>query len=294
MTDQAEQLRKRLLALQNGKNHAKTFAVASGKGGVGKSNFILNFSLSLAMQNKKVLLFDLDIGMGNIEILLGESAGKNIVDFFEKDVPLEEVIQTGPEGLSYISGGSGLSVLFELGEEKFHYFLSELETVFDRYDYIIFDMGAGISEDSLKFLLSADEIFLITTEEPTSLTDAYAVVKYITQRNSGIPISMIVNRVYSEQDGYGVYQRFSSALNRFLSIEIKLLAILPDDDIVRKSVVRQIPFVIEYPKSKISKAVLQTAFEFLESREGVLKNNSSIPFLAKLKSFFGKGGRMNG
>lgn len=294
MTDQAEQLRKRLLAMKNGKNHAKTLAVASGKGGVGKSNFILNFSLSLAKENKKVLLFDLDIGMGNIEILLGESARKNIVDFLEKAASLEDVIQTGPEGLSYISGGSGLSVLFDLGEEKFHYFLSELETVFDCYDFIIFDMGAGISEDSLKFLLSVDEIFLITTEEPTSLTDAYGVVKYITNRNSLIPISMVINRSFSERDGYGVYQRFSGALNRFLHIEIKLLAILPDDDTVRKSVVRQIPFVIEYPKSKISKAVIQTAAEYLQAKEEVIKSSHSIPFITKLKSFFGKGGKLNG
>lgn len=295
MKDQAEQLRRRLSEKREPEKKSHTIAVASGKGGVGKSNFTLNFALSVAKEGQRVLLLDLDIGMGNIEVLLGESSKLSIVDFFERRAQLSEIIQTGPYGLSYITGGSGLAALFELGAAQFSYFLSELEGVFSTYDYILFDMGAGLTEDSLKFLLSVNEIFLLTTEEPTSLTDAYAVVKLISQREKDMKFSMIVNRVEKAAEGRGVYSRFSSALYKFLKVEIKLLALLPEDDSLRKAVKRQSPIVTEFPKALFSKVMEETARRFLQARQGGMPAvTSQASFAEKLRTFFRKGGSKSG
>src|ERR1700730_163503 len=150
MKDQAQNLRLRLDKLKTRKQ-TKAISVISGKGGVGKSNFSLNFSISLSQKGKTVLLFDMDIGMGNIDILMGNTTSKNIVHFFEEGLSIQDVITKGPADISYIAGGTGLSKIFQLDNEMVDHFFIEFEKILEDYDYIVFDMGAGISEDSVPF-----------------------------------------------------------------------------------------------------------------------------------------------
>ncbi|MBM7603304.1 flagellar biosynthesis protein FlhG [Metabacillus crassostreae] len=284
--DQAERLRERLKSL---KLRAKSIAVMSGKGGVGKSNFSLNFSLALQKENKRVLLFDLDIGMGNIDILIGESSNHSIVDFFRGNLSLVDIISHGPNGLDYISGGTGLGDIFKMNEERFHLFLNELDYLFKAYDFIIFDMGAGISEDSLRFILSVDEIIVITTPEPTSMTDAYSAIKNICVNHQTMPFSIVVNRAFNNKVGDQTFQRLFQTMKQFLNREITLLGVIPDDSSIMKAVIDQQPVLLYQPSCKASKALLSISKDFLTRSHKDEEIPESTPFISKLKSFFMKG-----
>ncbi|SHN16409.1 MinD/ParA family protein [Gracilibacillus kekensis] len=278
MSDQASKLRQKITGL-NSQFHAKTIAIVSGKGGVGKSNIALNFSLSLANQGKKVLLFDLDIGMGNIDILLGKSSKYSIINMFENNLSIYDIIESGPNSLFYIAGGSGQDHIFYLDDERLDYFLEQLELLFREYDYIIFDMGAGVTRETIHYILAVDECILVTTPEPTSMTDAYSMVKHILSQQS-IQFHLIINRSKSEKQGIDIMNRMSSAIKRFLHHDITPLGTIPDDESVVEAVIDQQPFILHNPKAKASKAIEQVTKQFLGEIPKI-KDNSG--FLSKLK-----------
>ncbi|WP_099363000.1 MinD/ParA family protein [Fredinandcohnia onubensis] len=288
MIDQATALRNKLGSMNNEQDQPKTIAVISGKGGVGKSNFSLNFSIALSQFGKKALLFDMDIGMGNIDILMGITAHHTIVDLFEKKLSITDLLIKGPDGIDYIAGGNGLSSLFKLDESKSQYLIDQLQSVLHDYDYIIFDMGAGMSEESVKFLMAMDEIFVITTPEPTSITDAYSVIKYICLFDQSIPMYLIVNRADNESEGMQTLKRLKQAVLQFLIKEIKLLGVLLDDKTVQKAVSHQEPFLLYAPKAVISKNLLDICKSYLGSEKNQEKNQHTS-FISKLQRFFVRG-----
>ncbi|GGM21494.1 flagellum site-determining protein YlxH [Paraliobacillus quinghaiensis] len=283
MSDQAANLRKRLEQLHS-KTQAKTIAVVSGKGGVGKSNFSLNFALNLSKQRKKVLLFDLDIGMGNIDILLGVQAKQTIVQMFDKQLSIHDIIETGPHSLSYIAAGSGLTDVFKMDESKFTYFLSELEELITQFDYIIFDMGAGASVDSLHYILAVDECIVVTTPEPTSMMDAYAMMKHICNQNQHMPFYLLVNFAENNRDGKQIIKRLQQVTHKFLDKEVLPLGILPNDKIVSKAVTSQIPFILFDPKARITLALEQIVSQYMNDTINLEKQVHS-GFIRKLKRF---------
>lgn len=287
MNDQAENLR---LRVQSGESlpNTRTLAVISGKGGVGKSNFSLNFSISLSKQGKSVLLFDMDIGMGNIDILLGNTARRTIVDFFQKGISLQAVISKGPENISFISGGTGLTNLFSMNEEQFDHFLSEFSIVQKEFDYIIFDLGAGISQDSSRFLMCVDEIITITTPEPTSIMDAYSIIKYLHFQNKQQPVFLVCNRVLNEKQGKETISRLQQTLKRFIGKELIPLGALPDSKTVLKAVTVQTPFTVLSPNADISIAIQRLTANYLSNSFNDETLQTKTSFLIKLKSFFKK------
>jgi flagellar biosynthesis protein FlhG len=286
MKDQAEQLRLRIQQLSH-KRNGKTIAVISGKGGVGKSNFSLNFALTLSKQGKKVLLFDMDIGMGNIDILLGSSSLYTFVDMFDKEMLITEVINKGPENLSYIAGGSGLSNLFSLDQVKLQRFLYQLQHVMNEYDFVLFDMGAGMSRENVNFLKSVDEIIVITTPEPTAIMDAYAAMKLLTIAKHDLPFSIVINRASNEKEGQFIFKRIHLALSKFLQKESTLLGVVPEDRMVTKAVNRQIPFVQFDPKSKAAQAINKMAEQYLTSSfHNQSLETRSLSFIARLRQYF--------
>ncbi|KAA0547919.1 MinD/ParA family protein [Bacillus sp. BGMRC 2118] len=287
MRDQAESLRQRLQRMKD-RTEAKVIAVVSGKGGVGKSNFSLNFAINLARQQQKVLIFDMDIGMGNIDILMGLSSRGSFVDIFKQGVSIQDIIKEGPEGVDFISGGSGLSTLFKLDSDKLSYFLNQLGKLALDYDYILFDMGAGITEDSLQFLLSVHEIFVVTTPEPTAITDAYSMMKYICTKENNAEFYLIVNRVLSHEEGTSTLKRLSEVMRQFLKKEIVQLGYLPDDRNVNKAVSRQTPFSIFDPKSKVSMAMKEITERYIDgnSIENGKQKPKSFSFISRLRHYF--------
>ena len=288
MRDQAEELRMRMLRSQN--KLGRSIAVVSGKGGVGKSNFSMNFTTTLSAQGKKVMLIDMDIGMGNIHILLGKSVPTNLKDYLVGDQSIESVMFEGPNGLQYISGGSGLSGVMEWTEDMFNRLIEAFEYLQKNFDYIVFDMGAGATSQTLDLLVAVDDIIVITTAEPTSITDAYSMMKYIYYKDSEKNFFLICNRAYTEEEGSETTGRLKLAMEKFLSKEIKVLGILPEDPVVRKAVREQVPFSILYPHAEITKKLKKIVYaftDFEDAEEAVPKHNK---FLSRLKSLFSQKG----
>lgn len=281
MKDQAENLRMRLKNFEAGTT-AKAIAVVSGKGGVGKSNFSLNFSISLAKRGLRVLLFDMDIGMGNLDILMGRSSERTIVDYLAGDFSLNDCMLTGPEGIKYIGGGSGLSKPVNLN--RLSTVADELDRMLAEYDYLIFDMGAGANEDTLKFLLSVHEIIVITTPEPTALMDAYAMMKYLHLLDAKLPFQIVVNRARTVKEGLEASHRLSAVLKQFLDRDSFSLGVLPDDRAVGLAVSRQIPFLAFNPKSKAATALEGLVDRYLH-REMPMETSRRPSFVSKLKKF---------
>ncbi|MGP4059845.1 MinD/ParA family protein [Halobacillus sp. H74] len=279
MKDQAELLRTRMKQNEH-TPPAKTIAIASGKGGVGKSNFSINFALKLIEQKKRVLLIDLDIGMGNVDILLGLTPKYSFVDLFKEELEFNEIIEPGPNSLSYIAGGSGLSQIFQLDDEKFSYFQRQFADLTGIYDYILFDMGAGATNDSLNFISAAHEAFVVTTPEPTSITDGYAMIKHLVKKNPKLPIKVLVNRSLSNENAQQTFNRLQMVVKRFLHVDIESLGTIPDDRAVLKAVNQQLPFVIDQPGSKASKSLDQIVRKYLN---GQVQMGQADSFMSKLK-----------
>lgn len=264
MHDQAESLRKLVSSYESLANDTKVVSVVSGKGGVGKSNFSVNFAIVLRQAGKRVLLMDLDIGMANADILMGISTRYNIVDMIENQLSIWDIIEKGPGGIAFISGGTGFSKVFQLNERKFNRFVEQLEKLNGEYDYIIFDMGAGVNENSLKFILSSNESIIITTPEPTAITDAYAMLKYLLQLKKDIECKILVNRTDSKKEAIKTGENFKRVARRFLDKEVAFLGYLPNDKLVLKAVKRQVPFILLEPKGRISKNLQEIARLYLQ------------------------------
>ncbi|RSK27045.1 MinD/ParA family protein [Bacillus sp. HMF5848] len=286
MSDQAQNLRLRLQNLQQNKMETKAIAVISGKGGVGKSNFALNFSLSLAKKGQRVLLFDMDIGMGNIDILMGVSPENTIVDIFTKQMSIHDIIKKGPHNLSYVAGGTGFSKIFSFDSMKIQFFFDELHKLLQDYDYIIFDMGAGLSEGYLEILMAVHDVFVITTTEPTAITDAYATMKYIYIMDQQTPFYLVVNRAHTEKEGEITMRRLTNAVQQFLQKQVIQFGLLPEDRAVSRAVSSQTPFIIHDPKSNASKALEQMTERYLSKSFESTIPSRSFSFVAKLRQYF--------
>lgn len=283
MHDQAEHLRNRM----NGnieENNCKTIAVISGKGGVGKSTTVLNFAIKLQNKGKRVLIFDLDIGMGNIDILLGQPSKYTILNFLEEFLPIHDMIEIGPKGLSYIAGGSGFNDLLELDETKFNYFFTQYELLTKEYDYIFFDLGAGVTKSSLAFILASDECFLVTTPEPTSIADAYSMIKHIVKEDPKLPIVVWMNRSETVREGMLMLDKFANVAKEFLNKDIIKLGVLPYDFIVSRAVSRQTPYVILNENARVSRAMRQNVERYLTLNETNYEPKQAT-FIQRLKKF---------
>jgi len=285
--DQASSLRRRLEAAQHPKE-GKTLSIISGKGGVGKSNIALSFSLELINQQKKVLLIDLDVGMGNIDVLLGLHTKKTIFDMFEESLSIHDIIETGPQDLAYIAAGSGLRDFFSLDKEKKHFFLEQYKELIALYDYIIFDFGAGISEESMFFMLSSDECIVVTTPETTSIMDAYSIIKHLVNQRGELLVRVIMNRVEFQKQGLDTFVRLRQVIQQFLHIDIELMGMLPEDKSVKEAVQKQIPYLLWGKKSRISKATRAFTFNYLTNKQKV-NNVKPLSFVQKLKSWIAEG-----
>ena len=260
MVDQAHKLRQKMSNTQERKppnRKTKIIAIASGKGGVGKSNVSLNFALSLASLDKKVLILDLDIGMANIDVLMGVTPKETLVTMLKRKLPIEDVIETGFNGLQYIAGGNGIGKIFSMGKDEIEHFFHQFSAFQGKVDYIILDTGAGITMESMRFLQASDEVFLIINPEPPSITDAYAVLKAMQMKSKDIPVKLVVNRVFTDKEGEQTGVNFQKASAQFLNKSIDILGCIPDDTCVRKSVIAQSPYFLEFPDSKASLAIKQ-------------------------------------
>lgn len=288
MRDQAEKLRLKML--ENEGALGKSIAVVSGKGGVGKSNFSVNFATLLAEKGKKVVVLDMDIGMGNIHILIGANVQHSLKDYLAGNLSIQEVMYKGPKDLQYIAGGSGMSTIVEWSSEMFDQLTEAFEYLQKSFDYILFDMGAGATNWSLDLLTLVDEIIVVSTPEPTAIMDAYSMMKYVYLKDQDKQFYVLCNRAFSREEGQDTLNRLSGAMRKFLSKEVTILGALPEDPAVRKAVREQVPYTIAYPNAPISKTMQLIVNKFIHYRtEEVHAQVQPKNFLSRLKSMFSKG-----
>jgi len=256
--DQAQQLRNIVKQTQTTPNKtARVITVTSGKGGVGKSNTTVNLAVELSRMGKKVIIFDADFGLANVEVMFGALPKYNLSDLIFKGKTIQEIITDGPEGIGFISGGSGIVGLSNLNRNQIAFLIHNLSYLEHMADVIIIDTGAGISDAVLEFALASPEVIVITTPEPSSLTDSYSLLKALYRspkfdRNSNIRV--LANKVNSVEDGEQVYHKLSSVVTKFLGGSLDYLGIIPADTAIDKSIRQQKPVTITYPNSESSKA----------------------------------------
>lgn len=267
MLDQAASLRRLINNKKESdlekKTNAKIITVTSGKGGVGKSNFVVNLGISLQKKGKKVLIFDADIGMGNDDVLMGIYPRYSLFDVI-KGEEIEDIIEEGPCGIKLLAGGSGINQIEDLKQEERDIFLRKLESL-DGFDYILMDTGAGINRSVLAFIACCEEVIIITTPEPTSLTDAYSLVKATDHFNIKGNANIIVNRAYTKEEGQQTFNNFKSAVDKFLKVEISYLGCILDDKKLVQGVREQIPFIISYPNSDAGKCIEEISKRYIDN-----------------------------
>lgn len=287
--DQAKKLRE-LVGSSTPSFHSTTshtIAIVSGKGGVGKTNFTVNFAISLAREGKRVLIFDMDLGMGNVHLLLGASPSFHMMDYIYEKQPLAEVIETYGSLISFISGGSQLEEIVHWSPLMVERLFEAFQQLEKEYDYILFDMGAGVTERSLDIIESVDDVIVIATEEPTSITDAYSMMKFLTLRNMSTNISIVSNRVENRKHPDDVAKRLQYAMSRFLNKEILILGYIEEDPIVRESVIARVPYVQYNPHSTASLNMRRIVARFLGKKDVDVSEKQS--FLDKMKRWLKRG-----
>jgi len=284
MNDQAEALRNLVRKLETEKTSPTTriITITSGKGGVGKSNFSLNFALALKELGKKVLLFDADIGMANIDVLMGIAAPYNLYHLLKRQQSIEQIVQLGAGGIHFIAGGSGFKDLLDLTMEELHYVEEQLGQLHDKYDVILFDTGAGLTKETVRFITAASETFVVTTPEPTAITDAYALIKMVKAMDHEVNFKLIVNRAIDWQEGKATSDKISLVAERFLGTTVPSLGIVRDDSNVIKAVKRQTPFSLAYPETEAASDIRAIARQFCDLPAPAAKPIGVKGFLHKM------------
>lgn len=287
MNDQAEALRN--LVHTKSPDLAKTtriLTITSGKGGVGKSNFSLNFAMALQKRGFSVLVFDADISFANIDVLLGTPAQYNLIHLLKGEKSIWEIIQIGPNGLQFIAGGSGFKDLVRLSEQELEYFAQQIGKLNGHVDFIIFDTGAGLSKETLRFITAADETIVVTTPEPTSITDAYALIKMTKSMGHDIMFRLIVNRVADDREGQQTSENMRQVASKYLDIDLPVLGYIPDDSSVSKAVKRQTPLSVAFPDSAATRGIDRIASSFLLERTAAQPTGGISSFLNRIKKLW--------
>lgn len=253
--DQAANLRKLFVAKSDSAPaKTRTIAITSGKGGVGKTSLSVSLAIALARDKSKVTLLDADLGLANVNVVLGTIPKFNLYHVIKGKKKIQDIIVTVPEGIKILAGAPGYHQLADLDDKVRERFINELE-VLKGEDYLIIDTGAGVSQNVLSFIIAADEIIVVTTPEPTAITDAYGIIKSIAAQSSDSTIRLIVNRVQSVSEARRVAERIINIASQFLNIKVESLGFIYEDPLVAKSVRHQKPFVTGYPNSKASGCV---------------------------------------
>lgn len=305
MRDQAERLREiaeRLrenplpgpgerspAAASGAPKRARVIAVTSGKGGVGKTNVAVNLSYALLKLGHEVVVLDADLGLANVDVLLGTTPRWHLGHAIHGEKGILDLLYSAPEGLKLIAGGSGLSELVDLPVEDLERFLHSLRELETRADFLVVDTGAGMGRAVMAFTLAADEVIVVTTPEPTAITDAYAVVKAIVRRQPAARISLVINQAQDKAEADQAGQRLSTTVLRFLDAHLEILGHIPFDPQVGRAVRNQTPFLLSAPNSQAASAVWLLARRLSGLEEGAQGSPPGVGlFIDRLSRFFAR------
>lgn len=270
--DQAQQLRN-VIKLKNQTNTkpARVITITSGKGGVGKSNVAVNLAIQFSKAGKKVIIFDADFGLANVEVMFGAIPKYNLSDLIYGERTIQEIITPGPMDIGFVSGGSGILSLNNLKKDQIAYLIRSINELNTMADIIIIDTGAGISDQVLDFVMTSPEVLLVSTPEPSSLTDAYSLLKamYCNPKFSAktTTIHVVANKTTSKEDGKIVFDKLNSVVNQFLQGNLSYAGMIPQDTALERSVRQQKTVSLNEPNSRSAKAFEVLASNLLEEKK---------------------------
>ncbi|MBQ0161750.1 MAG: MinD/ParA family protein [Treponema sp.] len=290
MEEQLDELKQ---VIQNSKgktgsvdsNHkTRIIAITSGKGGVGKTNIAVNMAIAYAQLGKKVILIDGDLGMANVNVLLNVVPKYNLLQVINKQKTMSEIILDTEFGIKFIAGANGFSKIANLSVEELEYFAKQFSSL-GNADIIIIDTGAGIANNVLQFVAAADEVYVVTTPEPTAITDAYGIIKIITTEitDREINIQLLVNRVHSADEGKRISDRIINIVGQFLNYKVNYIGFIYEDPVIQASVIRQKPFIVINPTSKPAVCVKHIVGRI--EKTDVANNEGVSSFLKKFLGF---------
>ncbi len=256
--DQAAALRRR----QRARSEAGTpriLAIASGKGGTGKSNVAANLAIGAARDGARAVLVDADLGLANADLLLGLAPERGAADVLRGSCPLAQALCAGPGGVEFLAAGDGVDGLRELSGEGSEQLVSLLRSELPGRELVVLDCGAGISDHVIRLAAASDEVLVVMTAEPTSLVDAYAFCKRVLTRREAAALRIVVNGVRRPREGRLVFERLRALVGRFLGARVELLSILPHDPRIWRAVAEQSPLILSDPRAPLSLALRELA-----------------------------------
>ncbi len=274
MHDQAEKLRQMVQEFSNQspkplqQQHqqapkTRVITVTSGKGGVGKTNFTVNLALAFSALGQKVLLIDADLGMANVDVILGTSSQYSVLHLLQDGIGLQDILTEGPRGIKFMSGGSGISQLSNLSPTELQHIVTQIAVCDKWADIVLIDTGAGLSRNVMNFVMAADEVIVITTPEPTAMTDAYAMIKAFASHAGTASLKLVINRVNEFDEGKLVADKLLNVTKRFLGISITYLGVIYEDRNLIGAVKNQVPLLIYSPQTISSRCIEQIAQRLL-------------------------------
>jgi len=262
------------------KQPARVIAVSSGKGGVGKTNTTVNLGLALSKMGKRVLLLDADLGLANINIILGFEPKATLQQVVDGSAKLSDIIVDYDYNFDIIPASSGIQNMTDLSEESRMALLNAVDELATKYDYVFVDTAAGIGDNVIYFNLAAEDHLIVVDKEPTSITDAYALIKVLSKENNIKEFHVVANRTPVGTDGRAIYAKLAAATDRFLSVNLKFLGSIAEDPMISKSVIQQKACLNLYPSTKASLDYTKVAQRILQS-EGARKPRGGLQFFFK-------------
>jgi len=237
----------------------KVIAVTGGKGGVGKSNVSVNLAVALSQLGDKVMLLDADLGLANVDIMLGLKTTRNIADVMKGDCELKDIILKGPYGLQIVPASSGTKNMAELSSIQHAGIIQAFSEIGQNLDYLIIDTAAGITDMVVNFVQAAQDVLAVVCDEPTSVTDVYALMKILNRDHKIVRFNVLANMVKTSQEGRELFANLNNVCSRFLDVTLNYLGSIPFDDNVRSSVKKQVPLLQAFPRSPASIAIKSLA-----------------------------------
>lgn len=282
IVDQATKLRELARRMSS---TSRVVAVTSGKGGVGKTNIALNLAIMCARRNKRVMVMDVDLGLANVDLILDLNARFNLSHVIAGKKRINEVVVNGPGGLLIVPGASGIAQLADLSDEDRGRLVEDLRSLERQADLIFVDTAAGIGKNTINFASAADEVMVVTTPEPTAITDAYATIKTIVRTRSHGRLGVVVNMARSKQEAARVADRIASVARQFLGIEVDRLGYVLADENVATAVRRRRPFALEFPRTPATYCVDALSAHYVGPTR--VRRRATSGFFARLLNLFG-------
>ena len=240
-------------------NPVRVLAVTGGKGGIGKTNVSVNLSLALAKLGRRVVLMDADLGLANVDVLLGLEAKRNLSDVLSGECGLRDIMVPGPLDIKVVPAASGVRNMTSLGPQEHSGIIQAFSDVDDELDVLIVDTAAGISESVTSFVQAAQEVLVVVCNEPTSITDAYALIKVLNRDHGIFKFNILANMIQSPKEAQQLFAKLTTVTDRFLDVALKFCGAIPFDDMLRKSVQKREPVLLSYPRSAASMAIKDLA-----------------------------------